>query len=228
MVDRTADEAKAANIEKMGDKLGTLYSELWQEVAVLHVYWAEYVELFGTKPSRVELLNKAAGAFTHMLQEELWEIRLLHLARLTDPPMTGNKANLTLQGLPALIDDNAVKASVTALIATAVDATAFARDWRNRRIAHRDLKIALNEPGTPLADGSRADVKKAVEAISAVLNAVAGHYLKSETRFDLAARSNGALSLLYVLHDGIKAREARQERLKSGTFDPNDMGPKDL
>lgn len=228
MTDQSAEEAKASNIEKMGEKLGTIYSELWQEVAVLHVYWAEYVELFGTKPSRVELLNKAAGAFTHMLQEELWETRLLHLSRLTDPAANGNKTNLTIQALPALIDDEPTKANITVLIATAVDATAFARDWRNRRIAHRDLKIALDEPGTPLADGSRADVKKAIEAISAVLNAVARHYMNSETRFDLAARRNGAVSLLYVLYDGLKTREARLERFRSGKFDINDMGPKDL
>jgi hypothetical protein len=46
----TADEAKKVNIEKMDDKLGAQYSELWQEIAILHVYWQDYVELFGRKP----------------------------------------------------------------------------------------------------------------------------------------------------------------------------------
>ena len=56
MVDRTAEEAKKANIEKMGEPLGTLFSALWQEVAALHFHWKEYVELFGTKPERIALL----------------------------------------------------------------------------------------------------------------------------------------------------------------------------
>ena len=77
MLDRTAEEAKKANIEKMGEPLGALFSALWQEVAVLHFHWKEYVELFGTKPERIALLNRAAPHFFRMLQDELWESTLL-------------------------------------------------------------------------------------------------------------------------------------------------------
>jgi len=73
MEDRTAEEAKAANIATMGESLGALYSALWQAVATIHFYWKEYVELFGTKPERLGLLNRAAPAFFRMLQDELWE-----------------------------------------------------------------------------------------------------------------------------------------------------------
>ena len=49
---RTPDQVKAEYIRVMGDQLGPLYAELWQEVAGLHMKWAEFVTLFGTKPSR--------------------------------------------------------------------------------------------------------------------------------------------------------------------------------
>jgi hypothetical protein len=59
----TAEEAKKTNVEKMGAQLGVHYSALWQEVALLYRNWGEYSALFGTKPSRIELMNRAAPYF---------------------------------------------------------------------------------------------------------------------------------------------------------------------
>jgi hypothetical protein len=226
MADQTGDEAKNTNIEKMGETLGALYSALWQAVATIHFHWQDYVELFGTNPERITLLNNAAPAFFRMIQDELWEMSLLHLARLTDPTNSlgrNNKQNLTIQALPILIDDATLKGDVANLVDHAVRQTAFCRDWRNRRIAHRDLKLALNDPTTPLADASRAQVNNALKAISDVLNALAAHYLKSETRFDLAARHTGSLGLLYLIDDGLRAREQRAKRLEAGKPTEEDL-----
>ena len=63
MTTRTAEEAKCYYVEKMGEALGTQFDLLWQEVAWLHMKWGEYVELFGSKPTRVELLNQTAPVF---------------------------------------------------------------------------------------------------------------------------------------------------------------------
>jgi hypothetical protein len=60
-------------------------------------------------------------------------------------------------------------------------------------------------------------------SLTAVLNAVAGHYLDSESRFDLGGRINGAVSLLYVLNDGVKEAEAREKRLEEGKPTPDDL-----
>jgi AbiU2 len=218
-MNRSADEIKKTNVEKMGAPLGEVYSALWQEVAVAHFYWKEYVELFGTKPERITLLNETAPHFFHMLQAELWESSLLHLARLTDPASSfgkQDKSNLTIQALLALIEDAKLKETVSNLVAEAIKDTAFCRDWRNRHIAHRDLKLALEQPTIPLAEGSRAGVNKALRSMSAVLNALDGYYFQSETRFDLGAPIGGAVSLLYVLGIGSRARAAKQKRLEEG------------
>jgi HEPN superfamily AbiU2-like protein len=116
--------------------------------------------------------------------------------------------------LPNLIGDATLKTKVAQLVDEAVAATRFARDWRDRRIAHRDLKLALEQPTTPLAQGSRADVRKALQALAAVLNAVASHYLKAQTAFDMGAAMGAANSLLYVLEIGAREREAEQKRLE--------------
>jgi hypothetical protein len=106
---------------------------------------------------------------------------------------------------------------------SSVKATEFARDWCNRLIGHRDLKLALQQPTTPLADASREDVKKALKAIAAVLNALVAHYLGSYTAFDFAAPLGGAVSLLYVLGIGSRERTARGERLAAGKQTAEDL-----
>ncbi len=44
----TKDELEKRKIEKMGAELGKQYSALHQDVAILNIYWKEYLELFGT------------------------------------------------------------------------------------------------------------------------------------------------------------------------------------
>lgn len=225
MANQTADEFKSQCVQKMGEKLGSQYSALWQELAVLHLNWNEYVELFGTKVQRVEMLNRAAPMFFHMIQGEGWEACLLALARLTDPPKSAGRENLTIQNLPALIDDAQTKAEIKELIEVALKATEFCRDWRHRHIAHRDLSLALKEPTKELAEGNRTKVNAALKAIADVLNAVQGHYLDAFTPFDFASPHNGAVTLLYVIHRGLKANEEREARILKGEHSENDLDP---
>jgi hypothetical protein len=100
----TAEETHAECVKHMGDPLGEQYSALWQEVAWLNLKWGEYDELFGKKPSRVQLLNNAAPQFFYVVEKVLWEDTLLHIARLTDPPSKGKKSKLTILTLPGLVD----------------------------------------------------------------------------------------------------------------------------
>src|SRR4249920_2361782 len=195
--DRTSDEAKLRYVELMGDELGTLFHALRNELAWLYAKWSEYVELFGAKPSRIDLVNKAAGFFFRVVQDSLWEDSLLHVARLTDPPSSAGKDNLTIRRLPDLIRDASAKEHVRTLIDAAVGKADFCRDWRNRHIAHKDLKLALQKGAEPLKPASRAKVKEALDSLSDVLNAVSLHYDRSTTSFEGVGSGRGALSLLF-------------------------------
>lgn len=229
MVDQTAEESKKSNIAKMGEPLGTLYSALWQHVAVMFVHWLEYVELFGTKPSRIDVLNRAAPHFFRMIQDALWDVALLHLARITDPAFSGkDKPNLSIQALPSLVSDPKLNAEVQNAVGIALSATNFARDWRNRLIAHRDLKLALEQPTAPLADETLRQVSDALKSLEALLNVLARYYFDSETRFDLVPRRNGSISLLYVLRAGIKSQDERDKRFQEGKATDADFHPEEI
>ena len=142
---RTDEEIKQHHIESLGKELGSLYNELHNELEWLYMKWNEYVELFGTKPSRINLLNEAASGFFWIVNDTLWESIILHIARLTDPPQSAGKHNLTVQCLPVLIEDEKVSDHVKELIDIAGEKSDFCRDWRNRHLAHRDLKLAIGE-----------------------------------------------------------------------------------
>lgn len=220
---RTAEEAKKQNTEKMGEALGAQFSALWQELVRVNMVLSEFVVLYGTKPSRVEILNQAASNFFYMTQQLLWESTMLHIARLTDPSNTGGRANLTLHNLPALVGDQALRATLKDLLGVVKKATGFCRDWRNRHLAHRDLDLALNETAKPLEAATVEKTKAALKAMADVLNAVELHYSQSETAYDFASPLNGALTLLYVLDDGAKAKQKREERIKAGQVSDEDL-----
>ena len=77
----TGEELEKRNIAVMGAEAGTQYSLLNNEVAILHLYWKEYVELFSTNQKRVDRLNQTAPGFFRMLQTELFQTNILHTSR---------------------------------------------------------------------------------------------------------------------------------------------------
>jgi hypothetical protein len=228
----TSDESRLRSIAAMGEPVGSIYSQLWQELAWLYRTWAEFVALFGTKESRVTLLNEAAPAFTRIVQDALWEGVILHIARLTDPPKSMGKTNLSVCALEDAISDPELKAKVSSSVKDALLASEFCRDWRNRHLAHRDLDLALKRGAKPLETASRLKVKEALDGLSNVLNALSQHYFDSSTMFDLDLRigggSGGAMSLLHIIDVGVQAEKSQKERRRSGHFDPNDYRPRDL
>ena len=206
----------------MGDELGELYTVLSTDLTWLYWRWSQYVQLFAEKPERLELLNSTAPFFFFVVQRTLWYDTLLGLTLLSAPVKTMNKDNLTIRRLSPLLDDDNLRAEVEVLVMQAVEASAFAADWRNREIAHRDLALALGREAKPLESATREKVEKALQALAEVLNRVDLHYLKSTTHYLYSGGARGAEDLLYVLRDGLRREQLRQEKLRSGEYDPKD------
>jgi len=214
---RTAAEAKAHSIEVMGDELGSQYAQLWQEVAMIYERWGIYRQLYGSKPERVHLLNRVAGHTFGIIQDDLWDAILLHIARLTDPPLSmGRSPNLTLRNLPDLVDDPATKAAVTQAVQEVLRLSDFCREKRNKYIAHRDLDIALDRSAVTLTNGSREQIKEVLSSITKALNIVERYYKDGQSVFDIGPLGDDALGLLRALDDGHRVHEERWERFRSG------------
>jgi AbiU2 len=221
----TAEDIRAQNVAAMGQDMGEIYSALWQQLTWLYQKWGQFVEAFGTSPERIKTFNDAAPGFFGTVQDSLWENVLLHLARLTDPPATAGKANLTFSKLCTLVIDEPLRTEVTTALSVVQKEVAFARDWRNRRIAHGDLLLSLGYSTSPLAPASRLQVTATLNAMATLLKLIAYRFLDSTTMFEFAAKSEagGATSALYYLRACIEAEAKRRERVRSGVFEPSDL-----
>ncbi len=181
---RTPEQVEQLYVDSLGVEFGTVFHRLVDECTWLHWKWGEYVTLFGSEPERIDLLNESASAFFRMAQDTVWDDVLLHIARLTDPARSAGKDNLTLRRLPAFVAPE-LREEVERLLSECLDRCEFARDWRRRHLAHRDLSLAIDHGAEPLAHASRLVVGEAIDSIADLLNAVESHYLKSELAYDL-------------------------------------------
>jgi len=220
-IHRTDAETKNHYVAKMGEDLGRVFYALWQEVAWLHNEWDEYLQLFGTKPSRIAVMNNAAPRFFRMIQDELLDMTVLRIARLTDPTRSTGKPNLTSQQLPSLIEDQSFSNQVLDLVKAAVTAAEFCRARRHRRIAHNALDLALGVQKEPLPNLTRENIAAAIASLAKVLNAVSFHYLKSTTEFDIVSNPGGARALLRIVEDGLARKSERMAALERRAL-PND------
>jgi HEPN superfamily AbiU2-like protein len=211
----TPDQVRQNYITKMGKELGGQFNRIYNECAWLHLKWGDYVALFGTSQSRLGILNASAPGFFRLLNDSLWNDLLLHLCTLTDDPEVGRRKRqtLTIRRFSKLVDP-AIQKNIKRLVSDAVKKCEFARDWRDRHIAHRDLRLALGEGATHLTPASRQNVIDAIRAIVAVLDAVEQHYCKTQTAYEHVSHLGDAVALLHVLRDGVEARDEQHRRLE--------------
>ena len=180
---RTAEESERDYVEAMGATLGAHYAELWQEIVYLHKKWNEYVSLFGSKPERITILNKAASNFFRLVQDVFWDDIILHIARLTDPPATGKNANLTILALPSIAPEQ-IKHKLEDLAAALVLKVEFCREWRNKLVAHKDLSVALSGTANQIQGGSRDQINAILDSLAEIMNVIASHFFDSTTVYN--------------------------------------------
>ncbi len=150
-----------------------------------------------------------------MAQEALWNAVLLGITRLTDPPSArGGKSNLSVLRLPDTISDPGQSGRIRKLAHEAAGRAEFARDWRNRRIAHRDLDV---HRGAALTDASRLDVETVLRGLRQIIETMGEHYFGS-SEFFLAEPSGGADALLYHLRLAKMLLDERERLLRGGDW----------
>ena len=208
----TVDQVRARSLTSMPSPLGEAHYALHNDLAWLHAKWADYLALYGRDHATVELLNAAAPAFFCDLQRMMWEDVLLHLCRLTDPPRSCGHDNLTVRRLPDLVVDASLKDQLQNLAIEADRKSEFARDWRNRRLAHNDWALKVNAVAQPLELASRQGVEAALAAIRSVMNLVEQSYLGFPVSYEHTMVSpEGVPSLLAHLRYGVDSvRSSRQ------------------
>lgn len=225
--ERSAKEVRAGYIEAMGEELGGLFHATSSELTWAHWRWKQHRILFGESPSRIDLLNQAAPLFFHIVHNVFFEDTLLAIARLVGPVKSVGKPNLTIQRFPALLSDPNLRHAVCDLVERAKTSASFAVDWRNRRIAHRDLDLLLKQSPQPLQTATREKVEESLSALRDVLNRIETGFCNATSAYDCSPTPGDAVALLYVIRDGLLREEERRARWKRGELNDEDLRPPD-
>jgi hypothetical protein len=65
--------------ESMGDELGTTFFQLSRKLIELHIVWQQYRQLYGSEEETIFLLNRTAGLFFKIVQDQLWDYLASHV-----------------------------------------------------------------------------------------------------------------------------------------------------
>ena len=209
----------------MGEHLGEIYHSLWNECALLHMRWDEFVMMFGKDQEQFDVMNQVAPGFFMSAKDALWESILLHLCRFADPYRVAHRQTLSLEALLNCQASQSIP-DLRSLVADAKSKIKFAQDWRNRALAHLDLEHALEKTAQPLAPASRLRVKEALLAISMTLQSVENHFTGVELGFGGVAYNFGGSHLLSELRLIAQLRQERDQRIYSGAGTADDFDHK--
>jgi len=211
-------------LDKLGENLGPVYLSLLEETITLNAKWAEFKKLYGDSQERLDLLNRSASFFFRLIEDILFEDIVLHIAKLTDKEETLGKKNLTIKRLSALISDNELALEINGLIQICISNSDFTRDRRNRHSAHLDLQLAIENGAEPLEAITRKQIETSIQSINNLLNKIEGHYLESETYFQLITTGT-AEDLVFELNYSKQHQDKRKNRILSGNYHPEDLEP---
>jgi hypothetical protein len=135
------------------------------------------------------------------------------LARMSDPPRSAGKDNLSFKRLEAVVEEQypgSISSSCSQLVEAFVSECEPLRDLRNRQLAHADLRVALGENDEPLPGVSRKTIRSVIDRAAEILNQLAGDILDSHTLFsetDPMFTGEGLIKALSL------AREVRLKQL---------------
>jgi hypothetical protein len=139
MNEENPDDVRQRYIEKLGQEFGAYFFHLDQSIIGLVAIWDTYRFLFGTNSERVDLLNQTSGYVARTIQDSLHERVILGVCQVSDSYRSRGRENVTVQGLSAFVADSVHRSEILPMLHAVEDATSFARDLRNKLIAHSDL-----------------------------------------------------------------------------------------
>jgi hypothetical protein len=195
----------------LGPDLGAIYQALCDDVSWLHFKWKQYRILFAESEERIEILNKVGGTFFFIIQEVLHDDGLIHIARLIDRKDHGpDKEHLSLLQLASAVKIKApeIYFEISRLVKQARKKGRFVDDWRNLRLAHTSLDVAVGRGPQALPGVAREQIEAFMSALRDVLNKIPNHFwLSGGTSFQNVYGDRDAENLVSWLKRAIDAKK---------------------
>jgi hypothetical protein len=228
---KSAEEVQKEIQNKLGEVFGHDYRAVEVEYLNIRTAWRFYRTLFGTNAERVDFLNEISGIFFVTIEAALFEKVMLGLCRLLDPATTGRgkgaKENLTFFTLEKHIHVTELKEAYQEKLENCVTLAEFARDWRNKRIAHADYLVASGK--VDLQTASRAKLQKLIDEVGELVQFLHINLLEADLMLDPILPPSDEYQFLGVLYEGLQSRDRRlarlEEAIKQRDYDSIHSGP---
>ena len=191
-----------------------IYEKLKNEVNWLYVKWKIYRQLYDQGQKRVDLLNQSAALFFYVIEQSLMSEISIFVSKLTDPARKGRFENLSLYQLQERIEkhcDSVFVSSSCEFLKAVEKRCEPLRKWRDKKLAHLDLGVAMNNGVVKLPDFSREEIGGSISAISDYLNNIEGHYNDSYHAYENMVIHTDANELVAMLRYGARYEELRDE-----------------
>ena len=167
-MNRARSSPKEDYIAALGKEFGTAFHEVWKEWIGAWIRHEELKEI--GSPEGIGYLNSVAPEFFADVQQLFWNDLILYVSRLTDK----SKGALRLRSLEDFLkDDPELQEQVGRHRKAAAKAATPVRDWRNRRIAHSDRRLATGDPSaSPLPPVQMETCKDVLDHVHKALQAI--------------------------------------------------------
>jgi hypothetical protein len=199
------DDARKQYADRLGGEFGDYFFYLNQSVFGLVGIWDVYRSFFGTNEQRVDLLNRASGYVTRIIQDSLHERVILGICQVTDRKISMGRKNLTVHGLPDFIVDAGFRDEVTSMIESATAATSFARDLRDKLIAHSDLAATMGS--YQVEHSSRERIVLAIRSIIKPLRHIHTRYFDATQLYHTIRPLPDEVGFLRCIYLGVEQEE---------------------
>ena len=192
----------------MDEHLQKVFDRIKQELHHIHYRWTLYRQMFGTNPSRIELINKTSSNVFVEFQWLVIDYMVMSLSKLTDRARMQGNDNLSYHYLIEKVRESGNVDLADELQAELDELTVACekfREIRNKRVAHNDLVVALDNNVSPLPGVSRADVEVALVHARNIMNKVELHFNDSQTLYEeiILPLTNDGRSVLIWLQKGL-------------------------
>ena len=188
--------------------------------------WQLIEQLFAKTTARSQLLMRIGSGFFALIKDSLVTDVMISLGRLLDKPHHNGNHNLTLERLMNTVirlGNIELAQKLEVHLKNAREAEIAARRYRNKRLAHNDLKTILDQEANPLPAATVGDIRKMLHEAGEFLNLIDLHFCRSTTAFGFTMIDGDANSLVRLAREGLLFRqnEINVKRAEAG-MDPVD------
>jgi len=164
---------------RLPENIREVFMWLCQDVASLQRKWDSYLKLFSSQEN-TSLLSELAQGFFQVIEESLRNDMTMAICRLSDPPKSMGKDNLSLRTLVEQCDE---RARVSDLLKDFVVACESVRQYRNKRVGHNDLNTTIKPKENLLPGIDRNQIDTILQLAGDILNTIYQQFTDGELYF---------------------------------------------